>query len=167
MSLYSDWQELANVERTQQESDAFWQTYFDQETENYKKILGNYTEPYSGKFTELADTFGMEPLFFMGFLDGINTSLKKEYKLDGVKIGSKIDLDIDFEKLYFNMLDCKANWLYSLPEWAPILTEARRKEITKEYRSSKMYINTETVGRNDPCPCGSGKKYKKCCGKDK
>ncbi|MFR8275847.1 MAG: SEC-C metal-binding domain-containing protein, partial [Desulfovibrio fairfieldensis] len=23
------------------------------------------------------------------------------------------------------------------------------------------------VGRNDPCPCGSGKKYKKCCGQDK
>jgi len=22
------------------------------------------------------------------------------------------------------------------------------------------------VGRNEPCPCGSGKKYKKCCGKD-
>jgi preprotein translocase subunit SecA len=25
--------------------------------------------------------------------------------------------------------------------------------------------STGTVGRNDPCPCGSGKKYKKCCGK--
>jgi preprotein translocase subunit SecA len=24
---------------------------------------------------------------------------------------------------------------------------------------------TEKIGRNDPCPCGSGKKYKKCCGK--
>jgi len=24
----------------------------------------------------------------------------------------------------------------------------------------------QTVGRNDPCPCGSGKKYKRCCGKD-
>jgi preprotein translocase subunit SecA len=23
------------------------------------------------------------------------------------------------------------------------------------------------IGRNDPCPCGSGKKYKKCCGKEK
>ncbi len=23
------------------------------------------------------------------------------------------------------------------------------------------------IGRNDPCPCGSGKKFKKCCGKDK
>ena len=26
---------------------------------------------------------------------------------------------------------------------------------------------TQKVGRNDPCPCGSGKKYKKCCGKNK
>ena len=26
--------------------------------------------------------------------------------------------------------------------------------------------NTKKVGRNDPCPCGSGKKYKNCCGKD-
>jgi preprotein translocase subunit SecA len=24
---------------------------------------------------------------------------------------------------------------------------------------------TKKVGRNDPCPCGSGKKYKKCCGR--
>ena len=27
------------------------------------------------------------------------------------------------------------------------------------------YIAEKKVGRNDPCPCGSGKKYKKCCGK--
>ena len=26
-------------------------------------------------------------------------------------------------------------------------------------------VNTSTVGRNDPCPCGSGKKYKNCCGR--
>ena len=26
--------------------------------------------------------------------------------------------------------------------------------------------NLPKVGRNDPCPCGSGKKFKKCCGKD-
>jgi preprotein translocase subunit SecA len=29
----------------------------------------------------------------------------------------------------------------------------------------KPIINNDKVGRNDPCPCGSGKKYKKCCGK--
>ncbi len=28
----------------------------------------------------------------------------------------------------------------------------------------KTVRNTEKIGRNDPCPCGSGKKYKKCCG---
>src|SRR5215470_9130116 len=29
---------------------------------------------------------------------------------------------------------------------------------------TEPYRAPETVGRNDPCPCGSGKKYKKCCG---
>ena len=28
----------------------------------------------------------------------------------------------------------------------------------------KPVVATAKVGRNDPCPCGSGKKYKKCCG---
>jgi len=31
--------------------------------------------------------------------------------------------------------------------------------------SGQTIRNTNDVGRNDPCPCGSGKKYKKCCGK--
>jgi preprotein translocase subunit SecA len=31
-------------------------------------------------------------------------------------------------------------------------------------RPQTMVRKTEKVGRNDPCPCGSGKKYKKCCG---
>ena len=26
-------------------------------------------------------------------------------------------------------------------------------------------VKKEKIGRNDPCPCGSGKKYKQCCGK--
>lgn len=26
---------------------------------------------------------------------------------------------------------------------------------------------TKKIGRNDPCPCGSGKKYKKCCGRER
>ena len=30
----------------------------------------------------------------------------------------------------------------------------------------KPYVNHDTTGRNDLCPCGSGKKYKKCCGKE-
>ena len=37
----------------------------------------------------------------------------------------------------------------------------REKEVGKV----ETVVKGETVGRNDPCPCGSGKKYKKCCGK--
>jgi preprotein translocase subunit SecA len=30
----------------------------------------------------------------------------------------------------------------------------------------QLKLDKPKVGRNDPCPCGSGKKYKKCCGKN-
>lgn len=47
-----------------------------------------------------------------------------------------------------------------------------RKRVANPTRSnrgqgdvSKPIVRAKKVGRNDPCPCGSGKKYKKCCGK--
>ncbi len=36
----------------------------------------------------------------------------------------------------------------------------------EHYAKPSPYISGKKVGRNDPCPCGSGKKYKKCCGKN-
>ena len=33
------------------------------------------------------------------------------------------------------------------------------------YVAPKPFVRGPKIGRNDPCPCGSGKKYKKCCGK--
>jgi hypothetical protein len=38
---------------------------------------------------------------------------------------------------------------------------------TIDYVEEARKVNAAGVGRNDPCPCGSGKKYKKCCGKAK
>ncbi|MHC4388714.1 MAG: SEC-C metal-binding domain-containing protein, partial [Planctomycetota bacterium] len=35
-----------------------------------------------------------------------------------------------------------------------------------EVKVKQIKIDTPKVGRNEPCPCGSGKKYKKCCGKN-
>ena len=35
----------------------------------------------------------------------------------------------------------------------------------KEKVKAKPQVNKNKIGRNDPCPCGSGKKYKNCCGK--
>ncbi|MBQ6948072.1 MAG: SEC-C domain-containing protein, partial [Firmicutes bacterium] len=56
--------------------------------------------------------------------------------------------------------------LYTLPQWESILTEEKRLEIVKAYKRSKTVVKEKEPGRNDPCPCGSGKKYKKCCGKN-
>jgi len=37
------------------------------------------------------------------------------------------------------------------------------EELARRQRSAKVQRTVTKVGRNDPCPCGSGKKYKKCC----
>ena len=101
---------------------------------------------------------------FCGFLDGINTSLDKELKLEKIKADANLDATIDFEKLFYNMLAAKAPWLYGLKEWDGVLDAEKRNAITKQYKSDHIYHREAKVGRNDPCPCGSGKKYKKCCG---
>ena len=62
--------------------------------------------------------------------------------------------------------DAKADYLYQLPQWDAIFSQEKRKELAKEFRKSKIIVNENKVGRNDSCPCGSGKKYKKCCGKN-
>jgi len=167
MALYDDWKQMCEMAQTPQQQTAFWKEYFDMETENYKKILDDTSVVYEGTLSELANQFDMNSVVFTGFLDGINTSLKKELKIESLKESSKIKLDIDLEKLYFNMLDAKAKWLYTLPQWDNILTEEKRNSIRKEWRASKQAVSEKTVGRNDPCPCGSGKKYKKCCGAGK
>ena len=44
--------------------------------------------------------------------------------------------------------------------------DPKNDDRPKERKIQKTVVNTEKkVGRNDPCPCGSGKKYKNCCGR--
>ena len=42
-----------------------------------------------------------------------------------------------------------------------------RIDVMKETRVEQVIRKDKKIHRNDPCPCGSGKKYKKCCGKNK
>ena len=166
MTLYEKWQQLADMQQTQEAQLAYWQEYFAAETENYKKILAEPEKVFAGKLSELAEQFEMTPEVFTGFMDGINESLVSGYEIAALEEETEIELKVDFEKLFYNMLDAKAKWLYTLPEWEGVLSEEKRREITKAWRKSGQIINENKVGRNDPCPCGSGKKYKKCCGKN-
>ncbi len=52
----------------------------------------------------------------------------------------------------------------AMRKWA----KANQKKIRdQEYGTVKTVVKEKEPGRNDPCPCGSGKKYKKCCGANK
>ncbi len=51
-----------------------------------------------------------------------------------------------------------AGWVVILNEWRLANTQPKQDD------PRVVTVPREKVGRNDPCPCGSGKKYKKCCG---
>lgn len=162
MSLFKQWQDKAYTEMTQQEYDLFWNEYLPMEQSVYVDILNNKDTIIEGTVAELGKKYGMDEVTFVGFLDGINTSLKEEIDLDNATGDSAVKLDVDFEKLYYNMHEAQAKWLYELKEWDSVLEVKIRKEIKKSYDTTRIAKSTK-IGRNEPCPCGSGKKYKKCC----
>ena len=143
----------------------FWAKYFNIEKNIYAQLLENPDEVVTGTVKELAEKYNQEVLTMVGFLDGINESLKVENPIEELEDTTEVSLEYDPEKLYKNMVDAKADWLYNLEEWDNLLTPERRKELYKEQKLSGTVIKEKKVGRNDPCPCGSGKKYKYCCGR--
>jgi preprotein translocase subunit SecA len=166
MSLYKDWTDMViDYVKTKGEA-AFWKEYGSIEKSIYTKILANHNNEIKGNLKDLANEYGTSTIFFMGFIDGINESLVNPIDLESVEENTELNLAIDFEKLYFNMLDAKADYLYSLPQWEAIFSPEKRKEIHSQWKDSKTVVNHNKIGRNDACPCGSGKKYKKCCGKN-
>lgn len=164
MNIYEKWQELIS-NQTEASFPTFWENYSAVEKRIYSDILDHYEQAFSGAFNELVKKYDTTEELFMGFLDGIQSSLIEPLDINKIKIDSQIELKIDLEKLYFNMLEAKADYLYTLPQWNNIFNQDKLNEITKAQRLSKTIVKDKKIGRNDPCPCGSGKKYKKCCGK--
>ena len=162
MSLYSQWQQLID-KQSEKSFDKFWKEYSDTETKIYSDILANPDVAVTGTFDELVQKYEVGEVLFMGFLDGVNTSLKDPLSLEDVEPDTAVSLGVDLERLYFNMQAAQAEHLYTLPVWDTLLDDGKREEITKAYKKSRTVVKEKTPGRNDPCPCGSGKKYKKCC----
>ena len=165
MGLLQDWREYAyGIELESKAGKAIWDKYFKEEKAVYEQLLADPTNVVKGTVKELAQKYNMELKYMVGFLDGINDSLKQPNPIEDMTEDTEVSLDIDLEKLYYNMVEAKAEWLYELPQWADLLTPDRRKELFLQQKKSGTVVKEKKVGRNDPCPCGSGKKYKKCCG---
>ena len=167
MALLEQWRSLAyNEQADRGELQSFWRRYFEKETSVYEKLLANPDEEVKGTVKELADKFGIELMAMVGFLDGIDDSLVTPNPIDTMEEDTVVSLKFDKAKLYKNMVRAKADWLYELPQWEKIFTEDERKALYKEQKESTTIRVGKKIGRNDPCPCGSGRKYKQCCGKN-
>ena len=166
MALLKQWRAMAYDQNANKgDMQRFWAAYFDIEKGIYEQLLENPDEEVKGTVKELAEKYGQEVLTMAGFLDGINDSLVEPNPIDEMEEDTVVSLKFDKEKLYKNMVDAKADWLYELPQWEAIFSEEKRKELYLEQKKSGTIVKGPKVGRNDPCPCGSGLKYKKCCGK--
>lgn len=166
MTLLEQWQNMAyDTSKDQKTMQEFWQRYFLLEKGIYEKLLENPDEEVKGTVKELAEKYEIELMPMVGFLDGINESLVTPNPIDTMEEDTEVSLAFDKEKLYRNMVEAKADWLYNLPQWEKIFDEETRKELYKDQRNAHTVRNTVKVGRNDPCPCGSGKKYKNCHGR--
>ncbi|MFW6678035.1 SEC-C metal-binding domain-containing protein [Lacrimispora sp. AGF001] len=168
MTILENWRNLAYGEGLDdKEKEELWTQYFKVEKGIYEHILSKPEEVVEGTVEELAKRYGTDVQTMTGFLDGINESLKGyENPVETMDENTVVKIEIDPEKLYYNMVEAKAEWLYSLPEWDQILTEEKKKELYKTQKASGTIVKGAKIGRNDPCPCGSGKKYKKCCGQN-
>ena len=167
MSLLQTWRDKAYDQNADKGAlQRFWQQYFLIEKGIYEQLLTNPDEEVKGTVKELADKYNIDVFTMTGFLDGINDSLNTPNPIEEMEEDTEVSLAFDKELLYKNMVDAKADWLYDLPMWDEIFTPEHKKELYLEQKKSGTVVKPKKIFPNDPCPCGSGKKYKKCCGRN-
>lgn len=166
MGLLKQWRDVAYSQQADKAKlQKFWAEYFVIEKGIYEQLLSNPDEVVRGTVKELADKYKVNVMTMTGFLDGINDSLKVQNPIEEMEEDTKVNLGFDKALLYKNMVAAEADWLYNLEEWQDIFDEETRKALYKEQKSSTTIVKDAKVYPNDPCPCGSGKKYKNCCGR--
>ena len=139
MALLKEWQKVAYDETKDRGTlQRFWANYFNLEKGVYEKLLEEPDVEVKGTVKELAEKYGLSVMEMTGFLDGINESLVEANPIEEMEEDTVVSLKFDKEK---------------------------KHELYLEQKKSGTIVKGPKIGRNDPCPCGSGKKYKQCCGK--
>ena len=168
MGILKQWRDRAYDEKANKgDMQRMWAAYFAKEKDIYAQLLADPDTVVTGTVKELADKYGVDLMTMTGFLDGINDSLKEPNPIEEMEEDTVVNLGFDKELLYKNMVAAGADWLYGLEEWEPIFDEEKRKELYKEQKESGTIRKPAKIYPNDRCPCGSGKKYKKCHGKNR
>ena len=127
------------------------------ETENYKDIKGwdECIKAFMENDKIPATLVKKLAEKYPNFLDVLNDLYGTQMALD--EFLEQYKLDYHKNKIYSPTSVLYASKSFGdLMGFIPTEEEIKAKEIQAQ--------NGQTIGRNDPCPCGSGKKYKKCCG---
>ena len=164
MALQDAWKRVA-LDTKGEPVKRIWDEYHLKEKGVYSKLLKEKTTSINGTVAELAESFRLTNIQMFAFLDGIHECVDGLPPLEEIEESTPIAFEIEHPRLYKQMVAYKAEDLYNLAEWNEIFTPEEQKELyTEQKRSHTIVRNEAKVGRNDPCTCGSGKKYKKCCG---
>ena len=164
MTIYENWIKSA-YDTGGNTIKKYWDVHMPLEQKVYEDMLTTKNTEISGTVAELAEQYGMSPESVVGFLDGISGALDTDYDVTELTEDSKIHGNVDFEVLYKKMVEYKASHLIALPQWDNVFSAEERERLYKEQKTAGTVVREgEKTGRNDPCPCGSGKKFKKCCG---
>jgi len=138
-------------------------------------VLAASAIPFKGEsllpLIKKLDDRGLIIYDFVGDYQSIQRDMKKSDGSGGFR-KRKVFSDV-FERYH----DAVTTWHYYRKEYDEGYRKEKssvRKAPPAESHSSVFHDSTsgtfqrtgKKVGRNDPCPCGSGKKYKKCCGKN-
>ena len=167
MSLLKQWRDKAYDESANKgDLQRLWADYFEKEKNIYTVLLKDPDVEVKGTVKELAEKYGIDLMTMVGFLDGINDSLVTPNPIEEMEEDTEVSLGFDKEKLFKNMVAAGADWLYGLPEWNDIFDEETQKRLYQEQKQSGTVKKGKKIYPNDPCPCGSGKKYKKCHGRN-
>src|SRR6056297_149616 len=127
-------------------SDQYW---LEKDNKNYEKALKILKEAYNRSTVDENDDI-------VERLTGLHIAIKEkelEEYLKKKEPDGKRPIVPKYRTLYQDLLEKRKR----------IATKSERKNMYKN--NGQTIVKSRKIGRNEPCPCGSGKKYKKCCGK--
>ena len=105
MALLQEWRAKAYNEKANKgDLQRLWSDYFMKEKEIYEQLLKTPDEEVRGTVKELAEKYNISLEYMVGFLDGINDSLKIENPIETMEEDTEVSLAFDKEKLYKNMV---------------------------------------------------------------
>ena len=152
MTILENWRTLAYGDGLDDKArEELWSNYFVVEKGIYEQILSAPETVVEGTVKELAEKYGTDVQTMTGFLDGINESLKGyENPIDTMDEDTVVKIEIDPEKLYYNMVEAKAEWLYGLPQWEQLVPEEKKKN--DEY-VKKLQVIVNRIGMSGEKGC--------------